>query len=100
MTEPAAFRAQIEAILEGVPLPATKQLLVHYAKREGDGELARRLKRELDVLAKKRFGMIDEVGEALAPVQPSRTRMRRMPKPESGPPPGGHAYAVDAEVRR
>jgi Protein of unknown function (DUF2795) len=81
-------RAYIESLLEGVPLPATKQDLVKYAKREGGRSAGKLLKG----LPSQRYSMLDEVGEALAPVQPRWPRARRVPKPESGLPPGGPAY--------
>lgn len=86
-----AGRAYIESLLEGVPLPATRGDLVKAAKRHGDPDAARRL----SSLPNRRFDMIDDVGEALEPVQPAGARERRVPKPESGLPPGGPAYGID-----
>jgi hypothetical protein len=85
-------RAYIEALLEGVPLPATKKDLARYAKEAGDKEAAATLRRRLP---SRRFSSLDEVGEALAPVQPSWPRERHVPKPESDVPPGGQAYGKD-----
>jgi Protein of unknown function (DUF2795) len=81
-------RAYIESLLEGVPLPATKKDLVKHAKREGGRGAGKLLKG----LPSQRYSMLDEVGEALAPVQPLWPRERRVPKPESDLPPGGPAY--------
>lgn len=83
-------RAYIESLLEGVPLPATRSDLVEQAKRHGDAGAARRLRS----LPSRRFDMLDDVGEALEPVQPKRARERQVPKPESGLPPGGPAYGI------
>ncbi len=75
-------------MLEGVPLPANKGELLAYA-REQDEHAAD----DLQALPEREYSSLDEVGEALAPVQP------RWPKPdapeprdESGQPPGGEAY--------
>lgn len=86
----SAHRARIEALLDGVPLPATKRDLTKHLRRfgsEGDA-------RALDALPDRRYGSIDEVGETLEPVQPDRSRPRRVPKPESDLPPGGEAYVA------
>jgi hypothetical protein len=47
-------RAYIEALLEGVPLPAEKSVLLEYAKREGDRDAAKLLKS----LRSGRYGLI------------------------------------------
>jgi hypothetical protein len=52
--------------LEGVPLPATRDDLVIYARRNGDWNAARILKS----LLPGRYDWLDQVGEALEPVQP------------------------------
>lgn len=83
-------RAWIEALLEGVPLPATRADLITCVKRQGETQAVRRLKS----LPDRRYSWIDEVGEALQPVQPQWPRERRVPKPESDLPPGGPAYAL------
>jgi hypothetical protein len=85
-------RAYIESLLEGVPLPATPKDLAKWAKHNGDGHVAHRLKS----LPSDRYDFIDEVGEALHPVQPAWPRQRRVPKAESGLPPGGPAYGAKA----
>lgn len=83
-------RAYVEALLEGVPLPATRDVLIKYAEHERD-EQARQA---LETLPDRMFSTLDEVGEALAPVQPQWPRQRRVPKPESDLPPGGPAYGI------
>jgi hypothetical protein len=55
-----ADRAYLEALLEGVPLAATHEVLVKYAKHVGPTELARELKRQ----PSRRYLTPDEVGEA------------------------------------
>ena len=83
-----AERARLEAALEGVPLPAAKEELVRYATREEPG-----LTRLLAALPDRRYHAIDEVGEALAPVQPARSnKTSQIPHAESGLPPGGDDY--------
>jgi hypothetical protein len=87
----ARTRAALHALLEGVPLPATKSDLVTYARREGGRSAAKILRR----LPSQRYGTLDEVGEALEPVQPQWPRVRRVPKAESDLPPGGSAYGIN-----
>ena len=80
--------AEVQVLLEGVPLPATKRELVEYARSQ-DGEAAR----ELEALPESEYRSLDEVGEALAPVQPPRSQPdTAVPREESGEPPGGDAY--------
>jgi hypothetical protein len=81
-------RAYVEALLEGVPLPATRKDLQAQARREGGEDAARMLRG----LPDRRFTSLDEVGEALAPVQPTWQRARRAPHAESDLPPGGPMY--------
>jgi hypothetical protein len=81
-------------MLEGVPLPAGKQELVEHARGE-DADPG--LVALLEALPERGYGSIDEVAEALHPVQPARTRrVPDEPKPESGLPPGGKAYTDPA----
>jgi uncharacterized protein DUF2795 len=82
--------AQLQVLLEGVPLPASKQELLHYARREGGGPADVAL---LEALPAGEYASIDEVGETLQPVQPvSPTEQPELPSAESGAPPGGDAY--------
>jgi Protein of unknown function (DUF2795) len=82
--------AELQALLEGVRLPAGKGDLVDYARAErARAELLILLER----LPQREYRSLDEVGEALQPVQPSSQRAGpRAPRPESGLPPGGEAY--------
>jgi hypothetical protein len=82
-------RAHLEALLEGVPLPATRDDLLRHAQREGGRDAVVALAH----LPRRRYSTLDEVGEAIAPVQPSRDRPRRVPRVESDLPPGGDRYA-------
>jgi len=82
--------AELQALLEGIALPATSEQLVDYA-REQDArpELARLLERPPE----REYRSLDEVGEALEPVQPTwQPAPRHEPREESGLPPGGEAY--------
>ena len=75
-------------ILEGVTLPAKKQELLHYARTQ-DATAAS----DLQALPDREYSSLDEVGEALLPVQPSRTRpLVKRAHQESGDPPGGDSY--------
>jgi uncharacterized protein DUF2795 len=84
--------AELQVLLEGVPLPAGKQELLDYARAQDRNQLARLLER----LPESEYGSLDEVGEALEPVQPVQPHRAsadaREPRVESGEPPGGEAY--------
>ena len=88
--------AELQAVLEGVSLPAGRQELVDYVRRQNGGE---RFRADLESLPDREFRSIDEVGEELVQVQPSRPADRlAVPHEESGLPPGGDAYLdPDAE---
>ena len=79
--------AELQALLEGVSLPASKRELVAYARAEDD-EAAR----TLQSLPDREYRSLDEVGEALMPVQPSWPQPDVVPHEESDLPPGGDAY--------
>jgi hypothetical protein len=84
----APNRAYIEALLEGVPLPARPKDLADYARSEGD----ERLVALLGSLSKPRYGSLDEVGEEIQAVQPEWRQKRSRPRAESDLPPGGSEY--------
>jgi hypothetical protein len=87
-------RARLEALLEGVPLPAQKRELVEYA-RKLDPELARLV----EGLPDREYRALDEVGEALVPAQPPPVPNHvESPREESGLPPGGDDYVNAAPV--
>jgi hypothetical protein len=79
----------IQAVLEGVPLPTTREQLLAYA-RANDPSVAR----DLETLpADTQFDRLDAVGELLT-MHPSAPKPpeRGLPRPESGKPPGGDDY--------
>jgi Protein of unknown function (DUF2795) len=81
--------AELQAVLEGVPLPAAKRELMAYARAQ-DGS---RFAPLIGQLPDREYRSLDEVGEALRPVQPKwHEPDPHEPKPESGKPPGGLAY--------
>ncbi|TML29076.1 MAG: DUF2795 domain-containing protein [Actinobacteria bacterium] len=80
--------AELQVVLEGVRLPAKKRDLVEYARTQDESAVA-----ELQRLPDREYSSLDEVGEALAPVQPNwRKPDADEPRDESGQPPGGDAY--------
>lgn len=82
--------AELQVMLEGVPLPNERTSLVKYALRQGaSGEQIALLQG----LPERRYDRIDEVAEELVRVQPPYEREEpHRPKEESGAPPGGDAY--------
>ncbi len=92
--------AELQVLLEGVPLPAARAELIEYARRQEHEGLAGLLER----LPDREYGSLDEVGEELAPVQPEwPSPAEESPRAESDLPPGGDAYtdasAEPGEVR-
>lgn len=82
--------AELQVLLEGVPLPAGKAALLRYARGEHADAASIAL---LEALPEREYVSIDEVAEALHPVQPGPPRPQaHEPEPESGLPPGGEAY--------
>jgi Protein of unknown function (DUF2795) len=82
--------AELQTVLEGVPLPAAREELIDYALRQG---VRPELLWLLEALPERAYDSIDEVAETLAPVQPQpAAEQTRLPRPESGVPPGGEAY--------
>jgi hypothetical protein len=80
--------AELQVLLEGVPLPATKAELVDYARSQ-DPDAAR----GLETIPDREYRSLDDVGEALVPVQPSWAQpVAAVPHEESDAPPGGTAY--------
>lgn len=79
--------AEIEVVLEGIKLPASKDELIQYAARE-DAAAAHELRALPDV----EYVYLDQVGEMLRRTQPARPAVQKPPKPESGSPPGGEDY--------
>ena len=81
--------ATLQSLLEGVDLPADKQRLIRYAHEQGAGSGFTHL---LERLPDREYSSLDEVGEALAPVQPAASAGKRPPREESDLPPGGDEY--------
>jgi hypothetical protein len=79
--------AELQTVLEGVDLPARKRDLLAYA-REHDSSFVG----ELSTLPDREYRSLDEVGDALARVQPTPTSDTPMPREESDLPPGGAEY--------
>jgi len=86
----ASSVAELQVLLEGVPLPSERSSLVRYALHEGvRGELLTMLQS----LPDRSYDNIDEVAEELVQVQPPREHeVPHSPREESGAPPGGDAY--------
>ena len=79
--------AEIQAVLEGIALPAQKSQLIDYARAQ-DASVAR----DLQGLPEQEYGRLDEVGQLLTLAPTARTPEPRPPLPESGKPPGGPDY--------
>lgn len=87
--EPATV-AELQVLLEGVPLPNERSSLLRYALSEGASGAQIALLRRLP---ERRYDNIDEIAEVLAPVQPASEReVPHTPHEESSAPPGGDAY--------
>jgi hypothetical protein len=84
-------RSQVEALLVGITLPATKDELVSYARAQPGGEQAAV---RLEQIPDRSYRAIQDAGEELEPVQPAHEATPRIetPHPESGEPPGGPGY--------
>jgi Protein of unknown function (DUF2795) len=80
--------AEIQVALEGVKLPASRDELVRYAQTQ-EPSLAAELQA---LLPERTYEALDDVGEALAPVQPPPLTAEPQPRSESGGPPGGEDY--------
>jgi Protein of unknown function (DUF2795) len=79
--------AEIQVLLEGIALPATREQLVRYAALQDAAAAV-----ELERIADREYQRIDEVGEELAPTQPDLPEKQHPPHPESGRPPGSEDY--------
>ena len=81
--------AELQVLLEGVPLPAAKGQLIDYAGgQDGGNNMVGLLSR----LPDREYRSLDEVGEELAPVQPQAAGEPPLPYAESGEPPGRSDY--------
>src|SRR3954454_20267344 len=79
--------AEIQVVLEGISLPASRDQLVRYAARFDEAAA-----RTLETIPNRQYERIDEVGDELAGTKPVRAASDNLPKPESGQPPGGDDY--------
>jgi hypothetical protein len=80
--------AELQALLEGIPLPASRSDLLDYARSQDASAAA-----VLEALPDGDYDRLDAVGEALLrPPRPPRPGSQRPPRPESGKPPGGDDY--------
>lgn len=78
---------EIQAVLEGVPLPAKRSQLLDYARAHDASVVA-----ELEGLPDMEFDRLDAVADLLT-MRPSAPKPEpRPPRPESGKPPGGPDY--------
>jgi hypothetical protein len=68
--------AEIQVVLEGVRLPATRRELIAYARRWDPVAAS-----ELSVIPDCAYDRIDEVGEALLRVQPVARVETPLPQP-------------------
>jgi hypothetical protein len=84
--------AELQVLLEGVPLPATKDQLQEYAVRQrAEPEFLAALRS----LPEREYESLDEVGEELVRVQPpAPPGDPPSPRAESGGPPGGEDYTA------
>ena len=83
--------AELQVLLEGVALPASKDELIRYAREQDGGRRALSL---LERLPAGEYRRLDDVGEALAPVQPSSEEREPLPREESDVTPGGAEYTA------
>ena len=82
--------AELQVLLEGVGLPASRRELLDYAARQSDGA---DFFDDLQSLPDEEYRSLDDVGEALLRIQPSRNgALLALPHEESGRPPGGDDY--------
>jgi hypothetical protein len=87
--------AELQALLEGVSLPASRQELIDYVSGQPGGPAFRA---DLERLPDREYGAVDEVAEALAPVQPTAAYEPPEPHEESDLPPGGGDYVTAEPV--
>lgn len=79
--------AELQVVLEGVPLPARRATLIEYAAAQDPAARA-----ELERLPEGEYDRLDAVGEALRRPPKAPAPGRKPPRPESGKPPGGADY--------
>jgi hypothetical protein len=84
--------AELQVLLEGVSLPATKDQLLEYAVRQ---RAEPHFLEALRSVPERQYASLDEVAEELVHVQPAQPPdgLSR-PREESGGPPGGDDYTA------
>jgi hypothetical protein len=86
----ASRAAELQVLLEGVPLPAEKPTLLAYAVQQHAEPV---FIDALRTLPEREYASIDEVAEQLVLVHPDPgSAAPPPPREESGGPPGGDAY--------
>ena len=84
--------AELQVLLEGIPLPATRAALLSYARAQDPLAVAL-----LEPLPDGEYERIDAVAEALVIPPRPPSPPPRLPQPESDKPPGGSAYLEPGE---
>jgi hypothetical protein len=88
--------AELQVVVEGVPLPSERAELVGYAATQGATPTQLGL---LAGLPDREFATIDEVAESLVRVQPQyEDGVPHTPREASGAPPGGDDYTNPSPV--
>jgi Protein of unknown function (DUF2795) len=80
---------ELQSLLEGVSLPASRRELLDYLSTQPAGFAFRA---DLERLPDRDYRSLDDVGEALVPVQPHSDHGGPEPNEESDLPPGGPDY--------
>lgn len=82
--------AKAQVVLEGIPLPVRKEIVVEYAERQDAPE---DVLEALRAIPNIQYMRIDDIGEAIQAVQPAFAPPDvHTPQVESGDVPGGSAY--------
>jgi hypothetical protein len=79
--------AELQVVLEGVPLPASRDALIGYARAQDPAAAG-----ELERLPEGEYDRLDAVGDALVHAPRPPGPPPRQPRAESGRPPGGGDY--------
>jgi Protein of unknown function (DUF2795) len=87
--------AELQALLEGVALPASRQELIDYVSRQPGGSAFRA---DLEGLPDDEYESLTDVNEALVRVQPAAAYEPPDPHEESDRPPGGDDYVTAGAV--
>lgn len=88
--------AELQGLLEGVGLPASRQELLDYLSAQRGGY---RFRSDVEGLPDREFRSLDEVAETLVSVQPAgRDGPGALPREESDLPPGGSDYVTPHPV--